>query len=88
MKAIILQGNSTGLYPIPAQPRGTALKLGFAVFAGDDNLNNAGFNYSPVPYLLISGLQNPTYGWRIVGASIVDPTRMNWTGYNLVWLYE
>lgn len=84
VKLAVLQGNSTGTYPVPNITSGNVLIAGFAL---QDNLATAAFNYS-LPWFLASSGVNPTAGWRTGAGVITDPASPNWTGFTIVWLYQ
>jgi hypothetical protein len=85
VKTIILTGNSSGTYPATSLTTSNTLILGFAT---QNNLTNTTYNFSPVSFLLVGNLTNPTNGWMTATNQIIDPTATDWTNYALTWLYE
>ena len=85
MKAIILLGNNSGIYAAPNITVANVLALGFSA---KDNFQAASYNFDPSAFVLASAMTKPLKGWRTGPGQIIDPTKTNWTGYSLIWLYE
>ena len=82
---IILQGNSTGTYSAPGLTSSNNLLCGFSA---QDDLSSAAFNFSPSAFVLASNQLNIANGWYAGAGMIIDPTGANWSGFNLIWLYQ
>ena len=82
---IILQGNSTGTYSAPGLTSSNNLLCGFSA---QDDLSSAAFNFSPSAFVLASNQLNIANGWYAGAGVIIDPTGANWSGFNLIWLYQ
>jgi hypothetical protein len=82
---IILQGNSTGTYSAPGLTSSNNLLCGFSA---QDDLSSAAFNFSPSAFVLASNQLNIANGWYAGAGVIIDPTSANWSGFNLIWLYQ
>ena len=82
---IILQGNSTGTYGAPGLAASNKLLCGFS---SQDDLSSTTFNFSPSAFVLASNQLNIANGWYSGAGVIIDPTSANWSGFNLIWLYQ
>jgi hypothetical protein len=82
---IILQGNSTGTYSAPGLTSSNNLLCGFS---SQDDLSSATFNFSPSAFVLASNQLNIANGWYAGAGVIIDPTSANWSGFNLIWLFQ
>lgn len=82
---IILPGNSAGTYSAPGLTASNKLLCGFS---SQDDLSSTTFNFSPSAFILASNQLNIANGWYAGPAQIIDPTAADWTGFNIIWLYE
>jgi hypothetical protein len=80
-----LQGNSTGTYSAPGLTSSNNLLCGFS---SQDDLSSATFNFSPSAFVLASNQLNIANGWYAGAGVIIDPTSANWSGFNLIWLFQ
>ena len=82
---IILQGNSTGAYSAQGLAASNKLVCGFS---SQDDLSSTSFNFSPSAFVLASNQLNIANGWYAGAGQIIDPTAVDWTGFNIIWLYQ
>jgi hypothetical protein len=82
---IILQGNSSGTYSAPGLTASNRLLCGFS---SQDDLSSTTFNFSPSSFVLASNQLNIANGWYAGSGQIIDPTAADWSGFNIVWLYQ
>jgi hypothetical protein len=82
---VILQGNSAGTYSAPGLATSNKLLCGFS---SQDDLSSTSFNFSPSSFVLASNQLNIANGWYAGTAEIIDPTAADWTGFNIIWLYQ
>jgi hypothetical protein len=85
VNVIIMAGNNTGTYTVPAMTAANKLLLGFTL---KDDLSTTTFNWSTASFVLGTNLINPTNGWHTAAGQVIDPTKKDWTSFNLVFLYE
>lgn len=83
---IILQGNATGAYAAPGLAASNKLLCGFS--AQDDLSSTSFFNFSPSAFVLASNQLNIANGWYAGAGQVIDPTAVDWTGFNIIWLYQ
>ena len=82
---IVLQGNSAGSYSAPGLATSNKLLCGFS---SQDDLSSTTFNFSPSAFVLASNQLNIANGWYAGAGQIIDPTAADWTGFNIIWLYQ
>jgi hypothetical protein len=82
---VILQGNSTGTYTALGLTQSNRLLCGFS---SQDDLSSTTFNFSPSGFVLASNLLNVANGWYAGRAEVIDPTATDWSGFNIIWLYQ
>ena len=85
VNVVIMVGDNTGTYTVPAMTAANKLLLGFAL---KDDLSSTAYNWSTASFVLGTNLINPTHGWHTAAGQVIDPTAKDWTSFNLVFLYE
>jgi hypothetical protein len=88
MTAIMLQGNSTGVYDAPGLTPGNTLLYGAVLASAANDLTATPYNSVPAGFALLSNQVNAASGWYVGTGQIIDPTASNWTGYSLIWIWQ